>query len=224
MVPGVKLVVLGKQGAGKGTQAVALSHHYVVPHIATGDMLRAHVRGGTELGHKAKSIMDSGELLSDEMIIEMVAERLWSADVRARGFVLDGCPRTVHQAKMLAEILDVDELDAALDIEVSTSEVLARLAQRRVCSDCGTNYSTSAPPRINWTCDICFGEVVQREDDTEEAISRRLELYERETEPLIEWYREHDQLIKVEGIGAPDVVLRRIIESVEEHRGGRASL
>ena len=224
MVPGVKLVVLGKQGAGIGTQAVALSHHYVVPHIATGDMLRAHVRGGTELGHKAKSIMDSGELLSDEMIIEMVAERLWSADVRARGFVLDGCPRTVHQAKMLAEILDVDELDAALDIDVPTSEVLARLAQRRVCSDCGTNYSTSSPPRINWTCDICFGEVVQREDDTEEAISRRLELYERETEPLIEWYREHDQLVKVEGVGAPDVVLRRIIESVEDHRGGRTSL
>ena len=224
MVPGVKLVVLGKQGAGKGTQAVALSHHYVVPHIATGDMLRAHVRGGTELGHKAKSIMDSGELLSDEMIIEMVAERLWSADVRARGFVLDGCPRTVHQAKMLAEILDVDELDAALDIEVPTQEVLARLAQRRVCSDCGTNYSTSSPPRINWTCDICFGEVVQREDDTEEAIRRRLELYERETEPLIEWYREQDQLVKVEGVGSPDFVLRRIIESVEEHRGGRASL
>jgi adenylate kinase len=223
VVPGVKLVVLGKQGAGKGTQAVALSHHYVVPHIATGDMLRAHVRGGTELGHKAKSIMDSGELLSDEMIIEMVAERLWSADVRARGFVLDGCPRTVHQAKMLAEILDVDELDAALDLEVPTSEVLGRLAQRRVCSDCGTNYSTSSPPRINWTCDICFGEVVQREDDTEEAIRRRLELYERETEPLIEWYREHDQLVKVEGVGSPDMVLRRIIEAVEDHRGGRAT-
>jgi adenylate kinase len=217
-------VVLGKQGAGKGTQAVALSHHYVVPHIATGDMLRAHVRGGTDLGHKAKSIMDSGELLSDEMIIEMVAERLWSADVRARGFVLDGCPRTVHQAKMLAEILDVDELDAALDIDVPTQEVLARLAQRRVCSDCGTNYSTSSPPRINWTCDICFGEVVQREDDTEEAISRRLQLYERETEPLIEWYREHEQLVKVEGVGSPDMVLRRIIEAVEEHRGGRTSL
>jgi adenylate kinase len=224
VVPGVKLVVLGKQGAGKGTQAVALSHHYVVPHIATGDMLRAHVRGGTELGHKAKSIMDSGELLSDELIIEMVAERLWSADVRARGFVLDGCPRTVHQAKMLAEILDVDELDCALDLEVPTSEVLSRLAQRRVCSDCGTNYSTSSPPRINWTCDICFGEVVQREDDTEEAIRRRLELYERETEPLIEWYREHDQLVQVEGVGAPDAVLRRIIETVEEHRGGRASI
>jgi adenylate kinase len=224
VVPGVKLVVLGKQGAGKGTQAVALSHHYVVPHIATGDMLRAHVRGGTELGHKAKSIMDSGELLSDEMIIEMVAERLWSADVRARGFVLDGCPRTVHQAKMLAEILDVDELDAALDIDVPTSEVLQRLAQRRVCSDCGTNYSMSSPPRINWTCDICFGEVVQREDDTVEAIRRRLELYERETEPLIEWYREHEQLVKVEGVGTPDVVLRRIIESVEDHRGGRVSL
>src|ERR1700691_4081816 len=162
-------------------------------------MLRAHVRGGTELGHKAKSIMDSGELLSDEMIIEMVAERLWSADVRARGFVLDGCPRTVHQANMLAELIGDEELDAALDIEVPTSEVLERLAQRRVCVDCGTNYSTTHPPTLNWTCDICFGEVVQREDDTEDAIRVRLELYERETEPLISWYQKQEQLVTVDG-------------------------
>ena len=223
MVPGVKLVVLGKQGAGKGTQAVALSHHYVVPHIATGDMLRSAVRSGSDLGRKAKVVMDRGELLSDEMIIEMVAERLNEADVRARGFVLDGCPRTVHQAKMLAELLDSDDLDVALDIEVPTAEVLQRLAQRRVCSDCGTNYSTSQPPRINWTCDICFGEVVQREDDTEEAIRVRLELYERETEPLIAWFHEKGQLVKVDGLGSPDVVLRRIIDAVEDHRSGRVS-
>lgn len=223
MVPGVKLVVLGKQGAGKGTQAVALSHHYVVPHIATGDMLRSAVRSGSELGRKAKVIMDRGELLSDEMIMAMVSERLNEADVRARGFVLDGCPRTVHQAKMLAELLDSDDLDVALDIEVPTAEVLERLAQRRVCSDCGTNYSTAQPPRINWTCDICFGEVVQREDDTEDAIRVRLELYERETEPLIAWYSENGQLVTVDGLGSPDSVLRRIIDTVEDHRGGRTT-
>jgi adenylate kinase len=219
VVPGVKLVVLGKQGAGKGTQAVALSHHFVVPHIATGDMLRSAVRGGSELGLKAKVIMDRGELLSDEMIMEMVAERLCEADVRARGFVLDGCPRTAHQAAMLDDLLDLDALDAALDIEVPTAEVLERLAQRRVCSDCGTNYSTSHPPRINWTCDICFGEVVQREDDTEEAIRVRLELYERETAPLIEWYKAREQLVSVDGVGPPEVVMRRIVEALEEQSG-----
>jgi adenylate kinase len=222
VVPGVKLVVLGKQGAGKGTQAVALSHHYVVPHISTGDMLRAAVRTRSELGQQAKAIMDRGELISDDLIMEMVAERLCEADVRARGFVLDGCPRTVHQANMLGELLDNDELDAALDIEVPTAEVLERLAQRRVCLDCGTNYSTTHPPTLNWTCDICFGEVVQREDDTEDAIRVRLELYERETAPLISWYREQKQLVAVDGVGTPDVVLRRIIGTIEDHRSGRS--
>jgi len=223
VVPGVKLVVLGKQGAGKGTQAVALSHHYVVPHIATGDMLRSAVKNATELGLKAKIIMDRGELISDEMVMEMVAERLCEADVRARGFVLDGCPRTVHQAKMLADLLELDDLDAALDIDVPTADVLERLAQRRVCVDCGTNYSTTKPPRVNWTCDICFGEVVQREDDTEEAIRVRLELYERETAPLISWYSEQGLLVAVDGVGTPEVVLRRIISSVEDQRNGRVS-
>jgi adenylate kinase len=223
VVPGVKLVVLGKQGAGKGTQAVALSHHYVVPHISTGDMLRAAVRSGSELGKKAREVMDSGELISDEMVMEMVADRLQDADVRARGFVLDGCPRTVHQAVMLADMLKTDDLDAALDIEVPTAEVLQRLAQRRVCVDCGTNYSTTSPPRINWTCDICFGEVVQREDDKEEAIRRRLELYERETAPLIAWYKDQGQLVTVDGVGHPDVVLRTIINTIEDHRGRLSS-
>jgi adenylate kinase len=222
VVPGVKLVVLGKQGAGKGTQAVALSHHYVVPHISTGDMLRAAVRSRSEFGEQARRIMDRGELLSDEMIMEMVAQRLIEADVRARGFVLDGCPRTVTQANMLAELLGDNELDAALDIEVPTSEVLERLAQRRVCVDCGTNYSTTHPPTLNWTCDICFGEVVQREDDTEEAIRVRLELYERETEPLIAWYRKEDQLVPVDGVGDTDAVLRRIINALEDHRNRRS--
>jgi adenylate kinase len=222
VVPGVKLVVLGKQGAGKGTQAVSLSHHFVVPHISTGDMLRAAVRSRSEFGEQVRAIMDRGELLSDEMIMEMVAQRLMEADVRARGFVLDGCPRTVHQANMLADLLGADDLDCALNIEVPTSEVLERLAQRRVCVDCGTNYSTTHPPMLNWTCDICFGEVVQREDDTEEAIRRRLELYERETEPLIAWYRKNDQLVGVDGVGEQDVVLRRIITAIEDHRNGRA--
>jgi adenylate kinase len=194
VVPGVRLVVLGKQGAGKGTQCVRLSHHYVVPHVSTGDMLRAAVKSGTPLGLKAKEVMDRGELLSDDLIMEMVAERLSESDARARGFVLDGCPRTVAQAEILASILAPYDLDLAIDIDIQTSVVLRRLAARRVCVDCGTNYSTSNPPKVNWTCDICGGEVIQREDDTEEAISRRLELYEVQTAPLIEWYESRRQL------------------------------
>ena len=216
-------MVLGKQGAGKGTQCVRLSHHYVVPHISTGDMLRGAVKSGSELGVKVKEVMDSGELLGDDLIMEMVAERLAEPDARARGFILDGCPRTTHQAEMLAALLHPGDIDLAVDIEVPTSQVLRRLAARRVCVDCGANYSVAAPPRVNWTCDVCGGEVVQRDDDKEEAIRRRLELYERQTAPLIAFYEKRSQLTKVNGVGAPDTVLRRIIRAVEDRsrRWGR---
>ena len=224
MVPGARLIVLGKQGAGKGTQCVRLSHHYVVPHVSTGDMLRAAVKQGTALGLKAKDQMDRGELLGDDLIMGMVASRLDESDVRARGFVLDGCPRTVAQAEQLAAFLNPVELDMAVDIEVPTAQVLRRLAARRVCVDCGANYSVSSPPLINWTCDVCGGEVIQREDDREEAITRRLELYERQTAPLIDWYKARDQLAVVSGTGAPDSVTRRVIKAIEDRRdrkGGR---
>ena len=219
MVPGARLVVLGKQGAGKGTQCVRLSHHYVVPHVSTGDMLRAAVKQGTAIGLKAKDQMDRGELLGDDLIMEIVAERLGESDVRARGFILDGCPRTVAQAEQLASVLAPFDLDLAIDIEIHTSQVLRRLAARRVCVDCGANYSLSSPPLINWTCDVCGGEVVQREDDTEEAIERRLELYERQTAPLIEWYRDRNQLESVPGTGSPDAVTRRMVKVIEQRRG-----
>ena len=201
-----------------------LSHHYVVPHVSTGDMLRAAVKQGTAMGLKAKDQMDRGELLGDDLVMEMVAERLGESDVRARGFILDGCPRTVAQAEQLASLLAPFDLDLAIDIEIHTSQVLRRLAARRVCMDCGANYSLSAPPLINWTCDVCGGEVVQREDDTEAAIERRLKLYERQTAPLIEWYRDRNQLESVPGTGSPDAVTRRMVKVIEQRRerkGGR---
>ncbi|MGD0378389.1 MAG: adenylate kinase [Acidimicrobiales bacterium] len=212
-------MVLGKQGAGKGTQCVRLSHHYVVPHISTGDMLRAAVKTGSALGLKVRETMENGELLGDDLIIEMVAERLAEPDARARGFILDGCPRTTQQADSVAALLRPGALDLTVDIEVPTAQALRRLASRRVCTDCGANYSVSNPPKVNWTCDVCGGEVIQRQDDTEEAIRRRLELYERQTAPLIEWYESRDQLAKVSGVGSPDAVLRRIIRAVEDRRG-----
>jgi adenylate kinase len=197
---------------------VRLSHHYVVPHVSTGDMLRAAVKQGTPLGLKAKDQMDRGELLGDDLIMDMVEERLQESDVRARGFVLDGCPRTVAQAERLASVLAPFDLDLAIDIEIHTSQVLRRLAARRVCIDCGANYSLSSPPLINWTCDVCGGEVVQRQDDTEEAISRRLELYEHQTAPLIDWYRSRNQLQSIPGTGSPDAVTRRMVKVIEERR------
>jgi adenylate kinase len=215
------LVVLGKQGAGKGTQCVRLSHHFVVPHISTGEMLRAAVKSRSPLGLKAREMMDRGELLGDDIIMEMVGQRIAEPDARARGFILDGCPRTTHQAEMLADLLAPIDIDLTVDIEVPTAQVLRRLAGRRVCTDCGANYSVDAPPKVNWTCDMCGGEVVQRPDDTEEAIRRRLDLYEHETAPLIDWYDARDQLVRVNGVGSPDVVLRRIIRSLEQRQARR---
>jgi len=224
LIPGIRLVMLGRQGAGKGTQCVRLSRHYVVPHISTGDMFRAAVKSRSELGEKAKEYMDAGELVPDEVVMGLVAERLSLDDTKARGFVLDGFPRTVHQAKGLAELLAPDEIDLVVNLEVPTEVVLRRLAGRRVCVDCGANYSVDTPPRLNWTCDICGGEVVQRQDDTEGAIRRRLDLYERETRPLVDWYSERDLLVEVDGVGDPDevtTVLVRVVDQRREHSLGR---
>ncbi len=218
MVPGVRLVVLGKQGAGKGTQCVRLSHHFVVPHVSTGDMLRREVKSQTAFGLRAKKVMDDGELIPDDLIMDMVASRLSERDARARGFILDGCPRTIAQAEQLDEILAPDRLDLVIDLEVPTAVVLKRLASRRVCVDCGTNYSVSSPPSVNWTCDVCGGEVVQREDDTEDAIRRRLELYERQTAPLIEHYERAALLARVNGTGPADVVTKRCVQAIGERR------
>jgi adenylate kinase len=218
VIPGVRLVVLGKQGAGKGTQCVRLSHHYVVPHVSTGDMLRGEVKSKTELGARAQTLMDQGELIPDDMVMEMVRGRLSERDTRGRGFVLDGCPRTTSQAKDLDEIVHPFGLDLVIDLDVPTALVMKRLASRRVCVDCGANYSTAAPPMVNWTCDVCGGEVVQREDDTEEAIQRRLDLYEAETAPLIAWYRGRSVLVRINGTGSPDAVTRRVVGAIDARR------
>ncbi len=218
MIPGVRLVVLGKQGAGKGTQCVRLSHHYVVPHVSTGDMLRSEVKSRTDLGQRAKELMDKGELIPDDMVMEMVGGRLSERDTRGRGFVLDGCPRTTYQAEQLDLLVKPTGLDLVVDLQVPTSLVMKRLASRRVCVDCGANYSTAAPPLVNWTCDVCGGEVVQRQDDTEEAIERRLNLYEIETAPLLDWYKQKELLVEVNGTGSPDAVTRRVVGAIDAIR------
>ena len=215
MVPGTRLVILGKQGAGKGTQAVRLHNHYAVPHVSTGDIFRAAVRSGSEFGRRARKFMDAGELVPDDVGIGVVRERLTQEDARLRGFVLDGFPRTVHQAEALDEMLPPPGVELVVDLEVPTEVVLRRLASRRVCVECGTNYSIERPPTDPEVCDVCGGQVVQREDDTEGAIRRRLELYEEQTAPLIAWYLAKDKLVAVDGEGDPDRVTTRLIRAID---------
>lgn len=218
MIPGGRLVVLGKQGAGKGTQCVRLSHHYVIPHISTGDMLRGETKAHTELGREAQRYMDEGELVPDEILLKLVSQRLDQDDTRSRGFCLDGFPRTVAQAEGLDELLAPASLDLAINIVVPTPLVLRRLASRRVCEDCAAIYSTQSPPRIAWICDACGGEVIHREDDTEGAINRRLNLYEEQTQPLIAWYRRREKLVSISGVGSPEAVSDRLVAAIDDHR------
>ena len=219
MPSSTRLVVLGIQGAGKGTQCVRLSHHYVASHISTGEMFRIAVMTRSPLGLKAKALVDAGELVPDDIVMAMVFERLDKEDTKRRGFILDGCPRTVAQAQALAEFLAPEDIDVAVDIVVPASMVMRRLLGRRVCVDCGHNYHVSAPPKLNWTCDICGGEVVQRKDDNEEAIRRRLALYDEETVPLVEWYRRRGKLESVNGVGSPETVTARLIRAIDARRG-----
>jgi len=221
VIPGARLVLLGRQGAGKGTQCVRLSRHYVVPHISTGDILRAAVREGTEFGKKAKAIMDAGDLVPDDIMVGIVDERLDRDDTRSRGFILDGFPRTVAQAEALIEITKPRGIDLVINLEVKREVVLARLASRRTCSDCGTNYSAERPPRYGTTCDVCGGDVIQREDDTEASINRRLDLYDTETSPLIAWFEKMGMLQEVDGDGDPDAVTARLTEAIDAVREGR---
>jgi adenylate kinase len=220
VIPGVRLVILGRQGAGKGTQCVRLARHYVVPHISTGDMLRAAVKEGTDFGRKAQEYMSRGDLLPDDIIIGVVGERLAKDDTRTRGYILDGFPRTVGQAEALAELTLDEPLEITIDLEVPEEVVLERISKRRVCADCGTNYSVQAPPRYNWTCDVCGGEVVQREDDTPEAVRQRLDLYNKETEPLVAWYQAKDLLVTVDGLGTADEVTQRLVDAIDRRTRG----
>jgi adenylate kinase len=211
---GPRLIVLGKQGAGKGTQCRRLCIHYSVPHVSTGDMFRAAVKSGSELGSRLDEYMREGELIPDDLVLDLVRQRLDEEDAQ-RGFVLDGFPRTVNQADKLSGLLAPNDVDVVLSLEVPTEVSLRRLAGRRVCKQCGINYSLDDPPGEDWTCHACGGEVVQRRDDTERAIARRLKLYEEETEPLVMWYSEREKLVAVDGVGDLDTVTERLVSAID---------
>ncbi len=212
-------MLLGKQGAGKGTQASRLAEHYGVAHLSTGDMFRERAAQGTAFGLEAKRFMDEGELVPDDIVIGVVEECLAPGGPLDHGFVLDGFPRTVYQAQELDRVLDGDPLDLVINLDVPREIVLDRLAGRRVCENCNRVYHVNLPPTTDWTCDTCGGQVVQRADDTEEAIDRRLDLYELETVPIIDYYRDQGLLTVIDGVGEGDEVFERLVKVVDDHLG-----
>ncbi len=211
----VRLIVFGRQGAGKGTQATRLADRYGVPHISTGDMLRAAVKAGTEFGLRAKEIMDAGQLVSDEVMLGLVSERLAQPDA-VNGWLLDGFPRTPQQAADLQQIVGEGGIDLAIDLQVPEEVVVERISSRRVCESCGTIYSVQSPPTVDWTCDKCGGKVVQRDDDTEESVRKRLALYNEQTAPLLAWFAEQGLLAEVDGVGDPDAITEKLVSVIDE--------
>lgn len=218
MTDGVRLIVFGRQGAGKGTQCVRLAERYGVPHISTGDMLRAAAAEGTEFGLRAKEYMDAGQLLPDDIMLGVIEERLARPDADG-GWLLDGFPRTPGQAEGLTALLGDKGADLAIDLDVSEEVVVGRISGRRVCASCGAIYSVDSPPASGWTCDKCGGDVVQRADDTEESVRKRLAAYNEQTAPLLAWFDERDMLVTVDGVGDPDEISVRIAAAVDSRLG-----
>jgi len=215
----LRVIMLGPPGAGKGTQSARIALAYGVPHIATGEIFRHNVSDGTELGQKAKSYMDDGELVPDDIVVAMIRQRLAEADV-ANGFVLDGFPRTVPQAQSLEELLaDIDHpIEVVLRFAIDDDEVVRRISSRRTCVECGATYQAGVrPPKVDATCDRCGNEVVQRDDDTEAVVRHRLEVYHRQTEPLEFFYWQRGLLRDVEAIGTIDDVTERALKVLAEY-------
>ena len=209
----MKIVLLGPPGAGKGTQAKSFSNRYSIPHISTGDIFRKNISENTPLGVEAKSYMDNGQLVPDEVTINMVKERLKEDDCK-NGYLLDGFPRTVSQAEALESFLNErnESLNTALLIDVPTDFILERMTGRRVCPSCGASYHIKFNPAVDGKCGLCGTEVVQRKDDTEETVKERLDVYKEQTQPLIDFYKEKELLSVVDGTKAINEVFENICD------------
>ena len=208
----MRLILLGPPGAGKGTQAKMLDEKFRRPQVSTGNILRKSIQNGTEIGNRAKIFMDAGKLVPDDVVVGLIKERIVEEDCRA-GFILDGFPRNIVQAERLTETLDEMDLliDAVVDIEVEGEELVGRLTGRSTCIDCGAMFhEISRPPLKASVCDSCEGELCQREDDKEDTIKKRLEVYEQETAPLKEYYRKQGNLKTVQGSGSVEDVFSRV--------------
>jgi adenylate kinase len=206
-----RILLLGPPGAGKGTQASALEQRWQVPHISTGDMLRARVRAQTELGKQAQRYMQAGDLVPDDLIVRMVQERLAQPDA-ANGFILDGFPRTVAQAEALGRMLNQEHgIEAAVDLQVPEQELVRRLSGRLVCPKCEAIYQVDTrPPKQKGVCDCCGAALVQRPDDRPEAVRRRLQVYREQTQPLLDYYAGRGMLHAVDGTRGPEYVAKEI--------------
>lgn len=210
------LILLGPPGAGKGSQGKSLSEAYKIPQVSTGDILRAAVRDKTELGIKAKSYMDKGELVPDTLVVEIVAERLRKNDCH-NGFILDGFPRNILQAKAVEKILAGlgKKIHYIINIEVPRKEIIKRLSGRRVCRNCGEGYHVIFNPSVDdKRCDKCKGELYQREDDKEDTIEARLKVYEEQTAPLIDFYGKKGALISIDGVGGFKDITEKIVNAI----------
>lgn len=197
----MKIVMLGAPGAGKGTQAAMICEKYEIPHISTGDIFRSNIKNGTELGKKAKAFMDEGKLVPDELTIQLLLDRVAKDDC-AKGYVLDGFPRTIPQAEVLTQALakSGEKVDFAIDVDVPDENIVHRMSGRRSCPKCGASYHISfIPPKKEGICDVCGSELIQRNDDKAETVKKRLSVYHEQTQPLIDYYKEAGVLHTVDG-------------------------
>jgi adenylate kinase len=214
----LRTILLGPPGAGKGTQAVKIVEKYGIPHISTGDIFRENIKNGTELGKKAQEYMNAGKLVPDDLVIEIATDRLTKDDCK-NGFLLDGFPRTVYQAEKLDEFLAArgGKVDVVLDIAVGKDELITRLTGRRVCKACGASFHVvNIPPKKEGVCDYCGGELIQRADDNLETVTNRIDVYETQTMPLIEYYEKAGNIAHIDGTTGLDNVFADIVKALGE--------
>lgn len=220
----MRIVLVGPPGAGKGTQAAFLAKNLSIPHISTGDLFRANISQQTELGKLAKSYMDAGNLVPDEVTIGMAKDRMEKPDAEG-GFLLDGFPRNVSQAEALDEMLQSEsmKLDAVLDLEVPEEEVVKRIAGRRICRKDSSHvfHVTYSQPKKEGVCDACGGELYQRDDDSEETVRTRLEVYHTQTEPIIDYYKAQGLVVTISALGKVEEVTARAMEALQRDEDGK---
>ena len=210
----MKIIMLGAPGAGKGTQAKKIADKYQIPHISTGDIFRANIKEGTELGKKAKSYMDQGLLVPDELTLELIMDRFQNPDC-ANGYVLDGFPRTIPQAEALTAALEKngETIDYAINVEVPDENIVTRMSGRRACLACGATYHVVyAPTKTEGVCDRCGEKLVLRDDDKPETVKKRLDVYHSQTQPLIDYYTKQGKLVEVDGPQNVDAVFDAIVK------------
>lgn len=214
----MKIIMLGAPGAGKGTQAKKIAAKYEIPHISTGDIFRANIKNGTELGKKAKTYMDQGLLVPDELVVDLVVDRV-NQDDCTKGYVLDGFPRTIPQAEALDAALEKmgQKIDYAIDVDVPDENIINRMSGRRACVDCGATYHiVYAPTKKENICDNCGGGLILRDDDKPETVKKRLDVYHEQTQPLIDYYTKAGALRTVDGTIDIDEVFAAIVKILEE--------